>query len=132
MNTKIRNVAIVVLILYIIASLYFLLTPVSVSLKKDLLSIPTDKILHFLMFAPYPLFFWIIFRYGKDNYVKRPINYIVIFLISISIGAVTEVSQTLLTVNRSGDIKDFFADVLGVTFTLIMLWIFEKPKKSKI
>ena len=125
MNKKIRTAAIILLIIYIIISLYFLFTTVSLGVKSRLWSIPTDKIFHFLMFMPYPIFFWITIKYGKKNYKKSFGIYFSAFTISLILGVLTEIAQKYLTNSRSGEIGDLLADTLGIIFALVLLWIFE-------
>ena len=125
MNKKIHTAAIILLIIYIIVSLYFLFTTVSLDVKDGLWSIPTDKIFHFLMFMPYPVIFWMIIKYGKKNYKKSFGVYFSAFTISLILGSLTEIAQKYLSYSRNGDIKDLLADALGIIFALLLLWIFE-------
>lgn len=125
MNKKIGITAIILLIVYILISLYFLLTAVSLGLSNKLFCIPIDKVLHFLMFIPYPILFWMIIRYNSNNYRKKISTYLLIFLISAIIGAATEIMQSFNNIPRDGDIKDLVADSCGIAVTLLILWILE-------
>ena len=125
MNKKIRTAAIILLVIYVVVSLYFLLTTVSLGVKNRLWNIPTDKIFHFLMFTPYPILFWMIIKYGKKNYRKGLGIYLLIFTISVTLGGLTEVAQKYMTDSRNGDVMDWLADALGIILALFLLWIFE-------
>ena len=86
------------------------------------LGIPMDKIVHFLMFFPFPVLCFLAFT-GRTN---RPWHTVlttgIVFLTGCMIAAGTEIGQSF-TDYRSCDILDFAADVtaLAVSSVLVML-----------
>lgn len=75
--------------------------------------IPTDKIVHFSMFLPFP----VIARGVVIGMTKKPLHsfllVLVLFVIGCIIAAGTELGQGL-TDYRSADSKDFLADGIGL------------------
>lgn len=75
--------------------------------------IPTDKIVHFLMFTPYP-----ILLYGSFHDITcRPYGHLLLLLVILVTGCVlaflTEYAQSF-TEYRSAEPLDFLADVTGM------------------
>ena len=84
--------------------------------------IPTDKIVHFLMFFPFPVLAYYAFDRYSDRFGTSVRWTAVTFGAGLLIAAGTEVGQARLTSYRSGDIHDFNADFLAIGIsTLIVL-----------
>lgn len=78
-----------------------------------------DKMIHFSLFVPLPTIFWAAFgKEVKSIFSKNRI--VIIFIISIIIGGITELSQFLNPL-RSISIYDFFANLIGVSFGILLL-----------
>ena len=92
-----------------------------------------DKIIHLLLFGF--LAFLTPWGYRKkilsenDTYRRKVI--LLSFLFSISYGALTEILQKHIFVNRYGSIYDFFADAIGCLLGIIVFLIFIKKKLKK-
>ena len=90
-----------------------------------------DKIVHSLMFGV--LAFFIIFGYRKE-YCEREKPYrvklqLITLLIVAVYGALTELLQKYVFIGRSGNIYDFFADVIGC---LLGIFVFKIIFSKKI
>lgn len=112
---QIRGLFVALLVLYLatVAWLCFGSFDNAPSIKPDFLGIPTDKIVHFCMFLPFPIIAWKVI----PGTTKKPWHSLVLaiglFLIGCVIAAGTELGQGL-TDYRSADPKDFLADGLGL------------------
>ena len=92
-----------------------------------------DKIVHLLLFG----FLAFITPWGyrkkilseNDSY-KRKV-FLLSFSLTISYGALTEILQKYLFVNRYGSIYDFFADAIGCLLGTLVFVIFIKKKLKK-
>lgn len=81
--------------------------------------IPTDKIVHFLMFMPYPVLTWLLLHKEGTTLARQVGKGAVILLTGMAVAAATELVQGM-TEYRSGDILDFAADCTGM-FTGIII-----------
>lgn len=101
------------------------------SVPLELLGIPTDKIVHFCMFLPFPFLAFLAFdKYTesvRSTLVFAGITFAAGFLLAVG----TEWGQAHLTEYRSGDSRDLLADVLALALgTLcIIFWDIRKQKK---
>jgi len=94
------------------------------SVSSTILGIPTDKIVHFCMFFPFPILAFL--AYDKFTGTRKSV--IIFALITFGAGciiaAATEIGQALLTDYRSGDHTDFIADFLALlSSSLIATWL---------
>ncbi len=98
--------------------------------QKEMFGIPTDKVVHFIMFLPFVFL-------GYMSFASRPkkrVQSILLVLASLAGGVLmavaTEIGQSL-TSYRTGDAFDFVADGTGLlvatVFTLILVF-FKKYK----
>ena len=86
---------------------------------KTFLGLPIDKVLHFLMFLPYPILSGLVFINREQ---KIPgITAIMLILASTGIGVAygTEMIQAQ-TEYRSYEIADFYADMTGIAAGVIL------------
>ena len=80
---------------------------------KTFLGIPIDKILHFIMFLPYPVLSGMVFI-SREH--KRPAviaTLLILALTGIGVAYGTEMIQSH-TDYRSYEIADFYADIAGI------------------
>ena len=94
------------------------------SVSSTILGIPTDKIVHFCMFFPFPILAFLAY----DKFTGTRKNVVIFALITFAVGctvaAATEIGQALLTDYRSGDPTDFLADFLALlSSSLIATWL---------
>lgn len=82
--------------------------------SKTILGIPTDKVVHFCMFLPFPILAFLAY----DKYTGNPGKVLVFGLVTLLVGCLlaagTELGQAYLTDYRSGDPLDFLADFAGL------------------
>lgn len=129
-----RYVWILVLCCYFAAVLVLCLAhPLQIQVPdRRILDIPIDKIVHFLMFFPYPVIAYTAFkpaRYGKWRHIMVLIT---IFCTGVGLAMSTERLQGL-SGYRSYEITDFYADVIGMECSALMIAlciIFKKEKRE--
>ena len=103
---------------------------------RSFFGIPTDKIVHFCMFFPFPIFGFL----ACDDYSRSFLHTIGTVLNITSFGCIfaglTEIIQGQI-IYRSQDIHDFAADCLaiGISASIVLIWriisITRKKKKAK-
>ncbi len=122
MSRKTRTLFRILLAVYIGAILFlcFGKFPAGPEVDLTLWGIPTDKLVHFSMFFPFPILTYL--SLGRHPETRRRILTIVqIFLIGILLAVATEWVQYYIPY-RSGEWTDLFADSLGLlTSSLILL-----------
>ena len=98
--------------------------------KMSYWGIPTDKIVHFLMFFPFPLLAF----GGFDKYTTKPwhsfLFVAVLFGIGCLLAGATEIGQSY-TKYRSGDPKDFQADELALGISCLIVLVIDLAKQHK-
>lgn len=119
-----------VLYLVAVAVLCFARFPESEDVPKDLLGIPMDKLVHFLMFFPFPLLAYLAFDRYRGKRGISVLRAAVAFLGGCAFAACTEWIQSRLPY-RSGDPADFQADfiALAASSIVILILILAKPQK---
>ena len=81
---------------------------------KTFLGLPIDKVLHFLMFLPYPVLSGLVFI-NKDQKLSAAAAIMLILAITgTGVAYGTEMIQSQ-TEYRSYEIADFYADLTGIT-----------------
>ena len=100
--------------------------------ESSYFGIPSDKIVHFLMFFPFPILFFLAF----DRHTTKPWQAVLMTAITFALGcalaAATEIGQSFTTY-RSGDPLDFYADILslGISSLLILTVDIWKMKRDR-
>ena len=92
-----------------------------------------DKIVHFIVFGT--LAFSMIWGYREkiisQNANAQKKSYLLTLMLSISYGALTEILQKYIFINRYGSIYDFIADAIGcVLGVIIFIYCFKKKLKK--
>ena len=102
----------------------------SQDVPKFLWGIPTDKVVHFLMFFPFPLLAYLAFDRYRERRWPSVLWAAIAFLAGCAYAAGTEWVQSRLSY-RSGDPADFLADfsALAACSVVILILIFAKHKK---
>ena len=86
---------------------------------KTFLGLPIDKVLHFLMFLPYPVLSGLVFI-NKDQKLSAAATIMLILAITgIGVAYGTEMIQSQ-TEYRSYEIADFYADLIGIAAGIIL------------
>ena len=100
------------------------------SVPWTLLGIPSDKLVHFCMFFPFPILAFLAF----DKYTETPRSTFLFsgftFLVGVALAFGTEWGQAHLTTYRSGDPLDWVADVsaLFISTLIVIIWDLRKQK----
>ena len=98
------------------------------NVKMSYWGIPTDKIVHFLMFFPFPLLAF----GGFDKYTTKPwhsfLFVAVLFGIGCLLAGATEIGQGF-TQYRSRDPKDFQAGGLALAISCLIVLIIDLAKQ---
>lgn len=88
-----------------------------------ILGVPTDKIVHFLMFLPFPILIYFSFGRKCKKNICAAIFSIVTMICGCLFAGATEIGQRLLTTYRSCDTGDFIADGIAITIGCILILI---------
>ena len=102
----------------------------SQDMPRELWGIPTDKVVHFLMFFPFPALAYLAFDRYKGNRSSSFLWEGVAFLAGCAYAAVTELIQSRLSY-RSGDPVDFQADFLALAACSVFILIIILLKHKK-
>ena len=102
----------------------------SQDMPRELWGIPTDKVVHFLMFFPFPALAYLAFDRYKGNRSSSFLWAGVAFLAGCAYAAVTELIQSRLSY-RSGDPVDFQADFLALATCSVFILIIILLKHKK-
>jgi VanZ family protein len=122
--------------LYVVAVLFlcfgkFSQTP---NVPLVILGIPTDKLVHFLMFFPFPILAFLSFDRFTET-VRSTLAFTgATFVVGILLALGTEWGQAHLTDYRSGDRLDLLADItaLALSTVLVIAWdIFKQHRARK-
>lgn len=97
---------------------------------STILGIPTDKIVHFIMFLPFPFLCYLTFEYMADKPWKVAMAVASIFLVGCMIAAGTEIGQSF-TKHRSGDVMDFMADMAALAAASLVILVISLTHKKK-
>ncbi len=120
-------------ILYLLAVLYlcfgkFENTP---DIPWSFLGIPSDKLVHFCMFFPFPILAFLAFDRFTDTPKSTFLFSGITWVLGLVLAFATEWGQAHLTDYRSGDPWDLLADVLAITLStiLVIFWDLSKQKQ---
>lgn len=102
----------------------------SQDMPRELWGIPTDKVVHFLMFFPFPALAYLAFDRYKGNRSSSFLWAGVAFLAGCAYAAGTELIQSRLSY-RSGDPVDFQADFLALAACSVFILIIILLKHKK-
>ena len=99
------------------------------NVQREMFGIPTDKVVHFVMFLPFVFLAYMSFA----SLPKRRSQSVLLALAALGSGALmavaTEIGQSFTTY-RSGDSWDFVADARGLllAFAVVLLLIVTKKR----
>ena len=92
-----------------------------------------DKVIHLIVFGI--LSYSMLWGYRKKilshdvRYIKK--SFLLTLLLSVSYGAITELMQKYVFINRFGSIYDFIADAIGCVLGVIVFILYFKKKVKK-
>jgi VanZ family protein len=121
MTARLRTYARILLLLYLAAVcvLCFAQFDDTPSVPFSIFGIPNDKVVHFLMFAPFPFLAW--FSFGKRPARRKRLLILgAILLVGFVLAVFTEGIQWFIPY-RSGDWRDLAADSLGLLASTLIL-----------
>ena len=97
----------------------------------SILGIPSDKIVHFCMFLPFPFLAYLAFDRYTDRFWSSLLWTVVSLVAGALVAAGTEIGQARLTTYRGGDPNDFKADFTAIAAcsVIILVTILLKHKK---
>ena len=98
--------------------------------QKTFLGIPMDKVVHFIMFLPFPILMGLSFHKAGTRTLNTLFFTLGTFLIGCILAGATEIGQSLTTY-RSCDINDFRADCLALAIGSIALFIVNIFRKKR-
>ncbi len=125
MNITKRHIWIVLFLLYMAAVAYLcFMKPDDIpEISPDLWGIPIDKAAHFLMFFPYTIIAYGAFRPFRDRTLNHILILSAVFAAGVGIAIGTEYLQGI-SEYRSYDIKDFYADLIGISSSAAMVLVY--------
>ena len=133
MKTSLKRIFQLGFIVYLLAVLYlcfgkFENTP---DLPWSFLGIPSDKLVHFCMFFPYPILAFLAFDRFTDTPKSTFLFSGITWVLGLLLAVATEWGQAHLTDYRCGDPWDLLADVLAITLStiLVIFWDLSKQKQ---
>lgn len=133
MKTSLKRIFQLGFIVYLLAVLYlcfgkFENTP---DLPWSFLGIPSDKLVHFCMFFPYPILAFLAFDRFTDTPKSTFLFSGITWVLGLLLAVATEWGQAHLTDYRSGDPWDLLADALAITLStiLVIFWDLSKQKQ---
>ena len=101
------------------------------SIELNLWGIPTDKLVHFGMFFPFPILAFLAFDPYTETVPQTLLFVGVTFLIGLIVAVGTEWGQASLTDYRSGDPLDFLADTIGLFLSSVLTTVWDIRKQKK-
>ena len=100
-------------------------------ISKTFLGFETDKVVHFLMFLPFPLLAFLAFCKGRT---QKPWHSLLMTVALFAIGAImavaTEIGQSY-TAYRSSDPFDLRADLIALAISSIVVLIIDLSKQFR-
>lgn len=89
------------------------------SIQKTILGLPSDKVIHFLMFAPFPIMAYLSFDHDRKK-SHSALFVLYAFLFGTFLAMMTEVIQSFIP-SRSMELYDFYADVIALLVVSIFV-----------
>ena len=98
--------------------------------KQSILGIPIDKIVHFLMFVPFPFLCYMAFGPECVKPWKSILAILLSFLAGCLVAAGTEMGQSF-TSHRTADPKDFLADAIALAIASLIALVIILLRNNK-
>ena len=93
-------------------------------MEKSIFGIPTDKVAHFLMFAPFPVLAYLAYDHVTNKFWSALLFAALTLLVGAGVALLTEYIQGLLPY-RSKDMTDFRADMLSLGLSTLVVFIID-------
>ena len=134
MTEKQRTLARVTFVLYLIAVAWLCFGNFGGmdDVPSSLWGLPMDKVVHFLMFFPYPLLAFLAIDPQTEKLPSSLLWTMVAFLTGCLVAGTTEIVQARFLPYRTGDIADFKADLLALVVGSVFIFVkmYLKQKRS--
>jgi VanZ family protein len=101
------------------------------SVPLDFFGIPTDKIVHFTMFFPFPILAFLAFDRFTDSVKSTLLFTGATFIVGLILAFGTEWGQAHFTEYRSGDPMDLLADTLALFLSSVLVIVVDIVKQRK-
>ncbi len=101
------------------------------SVPLDFFGIPTDKIVHFTMFFPFPILAFLAFDRFTDSVKSTLLFTGATFIVGLILAFGTEWGQAHFTEYRSGDSMDLLADTLALFLSSVLVIVVDIVKQRK-
>ena len=118
-----RSLFLIYIFIVLFASLYSFKNT-SVDLSGFILGIRADRLIHFIMFLPFPLFAWLAFGSAIKRYTDR-FSMSALAISGLLISTITETLQTL-NPNRDFDYIDLIANYSAIIIGTILVALIDK------
>lgn len=113
-NTKVAARVVFLIYMALLCAVFFVRFEGGLAkVPYELFGIPMDKIVHFIMFLPFPFLAWSSFYGSKGKPWSMVMFMTAVLVTGVAAAGSTEIIQGL-TEYRSRDITDFRADCLGL------------------
>ena len=125
-----RIISIIVFFLYLAAVAYLCFAKLEdvPQIDSTWFGLPTDKVVHMIMFAPFPPLAYLVFEPTGRKIIWKALLILAIIATGIGLAFLTEDIQSKLTY-RTYDSKDIIADLLGIsagTIATVFYMLFRK------
>lgn len=132
MQLKMRYISAFLLCAYIVAvAVLCFMKPSSLpQVEMDFFGIPMDKVVHFIMFLPFSILAYMTFWPADAGKLRKMAVLLVIVIFGAGMAVATERIQAM-TGYRSGDIRDFVADMTGILAGAALTALFILLKKDR-
>jgi len=101
------------------------------SVPLSFFGIPTDKIVHFTMFFPFPILAFFAFDRFTDSVKSTLLFTGATFIVGLILAFGTEWGQAHFTEYRSGDSMDLLADTLALFLSSVLVIVVDIVKQRK-
>jgi hypothetical protein len=103
------------------------------SIEWSLFGIPSDKVVHFCMFFPFPILAFLAFDRYTESVRSTLLFSGITLLVGLLLAGGTEWGQAHLTDYRSGDPMDLLADGLALVLsTLLVIYLDIRKQKKRL
>lgn len=93
------------------------------SISMTYFGIPTDKIVHFIMFLPYPFVAWMFLNFNRIIIINNRYILSAIIISGFFLASFAEASQKLFTTWRSLDSYDLLANLSGIITGSLIIYL---------
>lgn len=96
-----------------------------------ILGIPTDKVVHFCMFFPFPILAFLAFDRFTNTVSASLVFGFCTLVVGVLLAMGTEWGQATLTNYRSGDRMDLLADCLALLISTVLVTVWDIVKQHR-